>query len=149
MDRKKVMSLTNDLLTLIDENQELKRELQFFKESATSETVTISDFNKFLIDLGTEQFYEKILRETRYHSDLNVRYYEDGVNVNYSEWHVYFLQKFWYEVSIGDIKIPETLSINQINEWLEPLAKQEYERRRQEAQLEYARKIKSEKGESE
>ena len=148
MNRKNVLGFTNDVLALVEENQKLKNELQLVKYSLSPEQTIISDYQLFLVEFGQKLFFEKILREVHYYSELDLYYTENGVDKTFEQWFKTFVRYAFTEFFRDDLELPIKLSLQQIQEMLKDLAKDEYEKRRNKAQLEYARKVKEEKNES-
>ena len=148
MNRKNVLGFTNDVLALVEENQRLKNELQLVKSSLSPEQTIISEYQLFLVEFGQKLFFEKVLKEVQYYSELNLYYTENGVDKTFEQWFKTFVRYTFTEFFRDDLELPIKLSLQQIQEMLKDLAKDEYEKRRNKAQLEYARKIKEEKNES-
>lgn len=123
---KRLKQITNIVTDLIEENVELKRQLELTEYSLTPEAEKDNRVINALVELGKQKVFSDCYRS--YYDDLV--YDENGINMTYEE---------WVKKVLSDPKAPNNLSLDDVMPIINDLAKKKYDEQVKYAQLEYAR----------
>lgn len=139
----------NDVLNIIEEVEELEKKMEIMEVSMNKDQKEENYLNVFLIDYGKKMMYKSIVDITKYESGLSIEYYDGEVSTTFEKWYEILIKKALSRQSSiygsNGVTFPTSIPLDTTIEMLRPLAKEDYEERRKEAQLEYARSKKEEK----
>ena len=130
----------NDVLSVIDEVEFLEKKIEIMELSMDKEETEENHVNVFMIEYGKKTLFEHIMGVTSYDYELRVNYNNGEIENTFEEWYsMLFKLIYKRESSRTNTKVllPTSIPLDEIKKMLMPLAIEEYDKRKKEAQFEY------------